>query len=62
VERAVAEEEGGVGEEAAPRLAYERGADEERGVVRGEEEEDLADEVVYQPRRRLHGCCLCDGC
>ncbi|RCV31249.1 LOW QUALITY PROTEIN: hypothetical protein SETIT_6G161500v2 [Setaria italica] len=55
VERAVAVEEGGVGEEPAPGLADERDADEARRVVWREAEEDLAEDVVDQLRRPRHG-------
>jgi hypothetical protein len=54
VERAVAVAEGGVGEDAAPALGGEGGAEEARRVVRREAEEDLNDDVVHQLRR--HGC------
>lgn len=53
---------GGVAKEAASGLVEERGADEARGVVRQEAEDDLADEVVHQRRRwawRHRGYCLC---
>lgn len=56
VEAAVAAEEGGVGDDAAPGPADEGGADEERRIFRREAEEDLRDGVVYQlRRRRRHG-------
>uniref|UniRef100_A0A0A8YD33 Uncharacterized protein n=1 Tax=Arundo donax TaxID=35708 RepID=A0A0A8YD33_ARUDO len=50
VDRAVAATEGGVGKDATPALAGEGGAEEARGLVRREAEEDLADEVVRQLR------------
>ena len=67
VERAIAAEEGGVGEEAAPGLADGRAANEAPRVVRREAEEDLRDDVVrqiqqraaaqeFRRRRRGHGC------
>ena len=58
MEAAVAAEEGGVGEDAAPRLAGEGRAEEARRLVRREAEEDLRDDVVVQfrrRRRRRHG-------
>lgn len=55
VERAVAAEEGGAGEELAPGLADEGGAHEARRVVRREAEEDLGGGVVDQIRRPRHG-------
>ena len=39
------------GDEAAPLLAHEGGADEERGIVRGEAEEDLLHQGGRQRRR-----------
>jgi len=42
-------------DEAAPALADERGADEARGLVRREAEQDVHDELLRQgPRRRGH--------
>ena len=66
VELAEPAPEVGVGDEAAPELADEGGADEGRGVVRREAEEDLLDGVVhqswyYQPRRR-HASHCSDRC
>jgi hypothetical protein len=64
VEGAVAAPEGGVGEEAAPGLADEGGAREERGVVRRDAEEDLHDEIGHQLRRRArrrHGALVGSG-
>jgi hypothetical protein len=55
VERAVAEGEGGVREDATPWLADEGGADEAGGVGRRETEEDLGDGVVDQLGWRRHG-------
>lgn len=52
VECAVAAEEGGIGEELTPALADEGGADEGRGIVRRDVEEDLVGHVVHQLRRR----------
>jgi hypothetical protein len=52
VEHAESAAEAGVGDEAAPALAHEGGADEELGFVRGEAEEDLSDEIIRQRRRR----------
>jgi len=52
VERAVAAAEGGVGDDVAPGLAHEGGADEARRLSCWDAEEDLADEVVHQLRRR----------
>jgi len=46
--------EAGSGDEAAPALAHEGGADEARRLVRREAEEDLLDEVVIQRPRRGH--------
>lgn len=51
MEGAVAASEGRVGDDAAPGLAHDRGADEARGLSRLDAEEDLADEVVQQLRR-----------
>jgi len=65
VERAVAAEEARVRQDAAPGLADERGAEEVRGLVRRDAEEDLLDELLHQRRqraraarrrRRRHGC------
>ena len=56
VEVAVVAAEGGVGEDAAPGLADERGADEAFRLVRGDAKEDLANGVVGQlSRRRREG-------
>jgi len=49
---AVAAEEATVGEGAAPGFANEGGADEVRGLVRREAEEDLLDGILHQRRRR----------
>ena len=60
VEGAVAAEEPGVAEDAEPRLADERGAEEVLGLVRREAEEDLGHDVVDQRQRRAwrrHGAC-----
>lgn len=46
MEAAVAAEEGGVGEDAAPRLADEGGPDEVRWLFRRDAEEDLRDGVA----------------
>lgn len=46
--------EAGVCDEAAGMLADEGGADEERGVVWREAEEDLFRELVLQRRRGCH--------
>lgn len=54
VKFAVAAEEGGICQEAAPGLAGEGGADEASWVVRREAEEDLRDDVIHE-RRRRHG-------
>jgi hypothetical protein len=43
--------ESGVGDDAAPALADERGVEEVRGVVRWNAEEDLLHELVHQRRR-----------
>ena len=53
VERAVAAAEGGVAEEAPPGLADHGGAHEARRVVRREADQDLADELGHQIRRRV---------
>jgi hypothetical protein len=45
-------EEVGVGEDAAPLLAHERGADEVRWLFRRQAEEHVYDGVVDQLRRR----------
>ncbi|TVU40571.1 hypothetical protein EJB05_14038, partial [Eragrostis curvula] len=59
VELAVAAAEAGIGGEAAPLLTDQRGADEGRGVVRWNAEEDVLDEHVRQfRRRRRHGACF----
>jgi len=42
--------EGRIGNEAAPAPAGDRGADETRGVVGRDAEEDLLDELVRQRR------------
>ena len=56
MEAAVPAEEGGVGEQAAPGLADEGGAEEVLGLLRWEAEDDLCDGVVDQlRRRRRHG-------
>jgi hypothetical protein len=52
VELAVATVEVGVGEEAAPGPGKEGEANEARGLVRRETEEDLVDELVRQVRRQ----------
>lgn len=52
VDLAVVAAELGAGEEAAPRGADERGAEETPGVVRREAGEDVHEEVVAQLRRR----------
>ena len=60
VERVVAAGEVGVGEDAAPQLAYPGGADEVRGFARRDAEEDLSDGIVDELRRRArlrHGAC-----
>lgn len=51
VERTVAAQEAGVGEDAAPRLADGSGPDEARGFVRRDEEEDVGDEIVRERSR-----------
>lgn len=63
VELAESALEAGAGDEAAPRLADERGAEEARGLLRREAEEDLFDKLLHQRRRRRrrqgrlrHGC------
>ena len=62
MEAAVAAEEGGVGEDAAPRLADEGRAEEARWLVRREAEEDLHDDVLVQlRRRRSHGVLVVAG-
>jgi hypothetical protein len=48
VEGVVPAAEGGVAEDAEPRLAGEGGAEEVLGLVGREAEEDLADELVHQ--------------
>lgn len=57
VERAVAAAEGGIGDDVAPGLAHEGGADEARRLSCRDAEEDLAYEVVHQ-LRRCHGAGL----
>lgn len=52
VERAVAAAEGGIGDDLAPGLAHEGCADDARRLSCRDAEEDLADEVVHQLRRR----------
>ena len=52
VEPAVAAEEATVGEGAAPGFANEGGADEVRGLVRRDAEEDLLDGILHQRRQR----------
>jgi len=52
VEDAVLAEESAVQDKAAPALADQGGAHEARRVGRREAEEDLADEVVHEPRRQ----------
>lgn len=52
VEDAVAAEECGVGEDAAPELTDEGCAEEVRGLFRRDAEEDLGDGVVDELRRR----------
>lgn len=47
--------EAGAGDEAAPAPADEGGADQTRGIVQGEAEEHLLDELVHQRGRRRHG-------
>ena len=59
VERAVAGREGGVGEGAAPGLADGGGADEARGVVRPDAEEDVRDDILRQRRRRRRHSLIC---
>jgi hypothetical protein len=54
VEPAVTAEEATVGESAAPGFANEGGADEVRGLVRRDAEEDLLDDILHQ-RRWRHG-------
>jgi hypothetical protein len=54
VERAVAAAEAGIGDDVAPGLAHEGCADEARRLSCRDAQEDLADEVVHQLRRR---CC-----
>lgn len=49
---AVATAEGGVGQDPEPGLAYEGGADKVRGLLRRDPEEDLAQNLVHQLRRR----------
>jgi hypothetical protein len=51
VELAVAAEERGVGEDAAPALVDEGGAQQVRGLVRRDAEEDLRDGVLHQLRQ-----------
>jgi hypothetical protein len=60
VERAVAAAEGGIGDDVAPILAHEGCADEARRLSCRDAQEDLADEVVHQLRRR-HDAGLADG-
>lgn len=52
MEGAIAAAEGRVGDEAAPELANERGADEARRLSGLDAEEDHSDEVVHQLRQR----------
>jgi hypothetical protein len=52
VELTVVAGEARIGEEAKPGLADEGGADEALWIFRREAEEDLANEVVHEPRRR----------
>jgi hypothetical protein len=52
VELTESEAEAGGGDDAAPALADERGAEEARGVVWRDAEEDLLHELVHQLRRR----------
>lgn len=61
VELPVAAAEVGVGEHAAPALAYDGGAEEARGVVGWDAEEDLADELVRQLNHRLSPACALLG-
>jgi len=51
--------EDGIGDEVAPSLADEAGADEARRTVGPDPEQDLFDELVLQFWwRRRHGSCL----
>ena len=52
VELAVAAGESRIGEEATPGFADEGGADKALWIFRREAEEDLADEIVHELRRR----------
>ena len=54
-ERAVVAREGGLGEDAAPGRADGGGAEKGLGVVRRDAQEDLAQGVVDQRRRQVHG-------
>ena len=60
MEPAEAAAEAGVGNEAAPAPADERGADEPRGVLWREAEEHLLHELIRQ--RRRHGAFARSGC
>ena len=52
------EAEAGGGDDAAPTLADERSAEEARGVVWRDADEDLLHELVHQLRRRRPGAML----
>ena len=54
MELAEAASEAGVGDEAAPAPADERGADERRGLVRRQAEEHLLHELIRQLQRPPH--------
>ena len=54
MELAEAASEAGVGDEAAPAPADERGADERRGLVRRQAEEHLLHELIRQLQRPRH--------
>ena len=61
MEGAVAAAEGGVAEGAEPGLADEGRAEEARGLIGREAEEDLANELGHQfRRRRRHGAAVCE--
>jgi len=57
VELAEPAAERGAGDEAAPGLADEGGADEARGIARREADKDLFHELIHQLRRRHHAVC-----
>jgi len=61
VELAVPASEAGAGDEAAPALADERGAEEERGMLWREAEEDLLDVLLHQDRRRRRHAWIAAG-